>query len=463
MSEWEDIMNQLSFLINEKDLMDLRKAKSLLEKKSVAIKIANLFGDAAETLGGLIPLSYRESIAKSNVAIIEKSWEFSVSTMSPPQAPPTPERRHILWVTLSGAIGGVGILTLFAELPVTTVLMLRAVADVARDEGEDYNQFETKIASLEVFALGGDAVDKQIGETGYYTIRNTLQQPLEESSKYIAKKGMAGMGAPFAVQLIAKIGAKYQTIVAAQTAARVIPVAGAIAGAFINVVFINLFQDKARGHFIVRRLEKRHGADTIRQAYNAIQLDELENMRSHVGHNIDEKNDEVSPNSTAERILRHHVWTAMGVGLIPVPIMDFAGVSLVQLMLLKKLAKVYGVPFSNDMAKNIASSLVGGALPFPAAAILTAGVEKLALTASLAKFIPGIGHTIGAATMPVLAGAATYALGKVFIQHFASGGTFLTFDPEKVKAHYAAMFQQGKRVAANMSNKKSDVMPLFSR
>jgi uncharacterized protein (DUF697 family) len=428
------------FSLTEKDLNDLKKAKKLLEKKSIAINLTNFFGNAVDSIGSLLPASYRESIAKNNLMLIEKTWDFTISTMTSPNEPPRSENEHIFWVTVSGAIGGVGIVTLFLELPVTTVLMLRAVADISKDEGEDYNHFETKIASLEAFALGGDAVDDHTGETGYYAIRNILHKPLEESSKYIVQKGMAGMGAPFAVQLFAKIAARYQTIIAAQTVAKAIPIAGAVTGAIINVVFIDFFQDKARGHFIIRRLEKKYGEKNIRQTYNAIQA------KKHIAYQQKIKNS-VSPDLEAEQVLRRHVWGAMGIGLIPVPLMDFAALSVIQLMLLRKLAKIYDVPFSSDIAKSMISSVFTSSLSFPAA-MLTVGVEKLALTASIAKFIPGIGITVAAATMPVVAGSATYALGKVFIRHFGSGGTFLTLDPNKTKDYYFTMFEEGKLVVA---------------
>ncbi len=139
-----------------------------------------------------------------------------------------------------------------------------------------------------------------------------------------------------------------------------------------------------------------------------------------------------------DKIIRHHVYYAMGVSLIPVPLVDFAGLTGIQLNLVRKLAKAYNVPFFKDSVKNILSSLVGGALPLAMAT---------PLASSVAKFIPMMGQTAGVVTMPILGGATTYALGKVFVQHFASGGTFLTFDPEKVKSFYNEMLKEGQTVA----------------
>ncbi len=147
------------------------------------------------------------------------------------------------------------------------------------------------------------------------------------------------------------------------------------------------------------------------------------------------------------KILRHHVWGAMGVGLIPVPIVDILALTGIQLNMLRKLAEFYGIPFFKDIAKNLLSSLLGSALPVAVAP---------GLAASLMKFIPVIGQTVGALTMPIVAGAATYAVGKVFIQHFASGGTFLTFEPEKVKAYYEEMFKEGREMASEMKKTQEE-------
>ncbi len=257
-------------MINGKDLSDLKRAKTLLEKESLAVKMANLFGDAAEKAVRVLPDAYQKFVEIYTVAAIGKSWEFTMTTMPASDIPSEHERRHRLYAIISGAVGGVGIMTLFAELPVTTVIMLRAVADIAKEEGEDYSLIETKLACLEVFAFGNEAVDKDTGVIGYYAIRASLEKPIQESSRYIAKKGVAGMGAPFAAQLIAKIAARYQTAVSAKIAARVVPAAGAIIGAAVNIVFINLFQDKARGHFIVRRLERKYGDEEVRRVYQEL-------------------------------------------------------------------------------------------------------------------------------------------------------------------------------------------------
>lgn len=147
-----------------------------------------------------------------------------------------------------------------------------------------------------------------------------------------------------------------------------------------------------------------------------------------------------------EKLLKNHVLASMGVGLIPLPIVDLVALMGVQLDLIKKLSVEYDVPFKHDMGKSIISSLMGGLLPAALGGTI----------ASLIKFIPLIGQTTGAVTMPVISGAATYAIYKVFVQHFESGGTFLDLDPSKVKAYFSEQFAKGKKVAASLKPETAD-------
>jgi len=160
-----------------------------------------------------------------------------------------------------------------------------------------------------------------------------------------------------------------------------------------------------------------------------------------------EKDDEQSvetPEKIADKLIRQHVYMSLGVGLIPIPFVDFIGVSGIQLNLMRKLSDLYTVPFSKDMVKNIIGALIGGAFPASAGSLILASVSKI---------VPGVGLTVGAVCASTVSGASTYAVGKVFARHFAEGGTFLTFDPEKAKEFYEEMFKEGQEVAAAMKGK----------
>ena len=141
-----------------------------------------------------------------------------------------------------------------------------------------------------------------------------------------------------------------------------------------------------------------------------------------------------------DKLSKNHILASMGVGLIPLPLVDMVALMGVQLDMIRKISAEYDVPFRQDMGKSIISSLMGGLLPVAIGGTIS----------SMIKIIPLIGQTTGAVTMPVISGASTYAIYKVFVQHFESGGTFLDLDPAKVKAYFADQFTKGKSVATKL-------------
>lgn len=147
----------------------------------------------------------------------------------------------------------------------------------------------------------------------------------------------------------------------------------------------------------------------------------------------------------AERRILQYTSGGMAVGIVPFPLLDLAALTAVQLKMLHSLANIYDVEFKISLSKSAISSLIGGALPIVAAA---------PVAASLSKFIPGIGHALSYGSLVVLNGASTYAVGKVFQQHFAAGGTFLTFDPVTVRDYFAEQYENGKTVVVSLKKEK---------
>ena len=140
--------------------------------------------------------------------------------------------------------------------------------------------------------------------------------------------------------------------------------------------------------------------------------------------------------AAGDGVIRNHALGAAAVGLIPVPAVDFVGLTALQLNLLRRLAQIYEVPFSQELGKKSIGALVAGFTPMVLSAPL----------ASAVKVVPMIGSTLGGLAMSAVAGASTYAIGKVFLQHFDSGGTFLNFNPNAVRAYYREQFERGKQV-----------------
>jgi len=145
-----------------------------------------------------------------------------------------------------------------------------------------------------------------------------------------------------------------------------------------------------------------------------------------------------------EKLSKNHILASMGVGLIPLPVVDMVALMGIQLDMIRRIAAEYDIPFRQDAGKSIITSLMGGFLP------VTLGCA----IASMIKVIPLIGQTTGAVTMPVISGASTYAIYKVFVQHFESGGTFLDLDPSKVKSYFAEQFTKGKKIAADLKKEE---------
>ena len=122
--------------------------------------------------------------------------------------------------------------------------------------------------------MGGRQVDDDGRETGYYAVRAALAKAVSDAAKYIAKKGITEKSAPVIVRLIAQLASRFGAVVSEKMVAQAVPLIGAIGGALINLVFVGHFQRVARGHFIVRRLERVHGRETIQIAYESIRTGE---------------------------------------------------------------------------------------------------------------------------------------------------------------------------------------------
>jgi uncharacterized protein (DUF697 family) len=135
-----------------------------------------------------------------------------------------------------------------------------------------------------------------------------------------------------------------------------------------------------------------------------------------------------------EEIIRNRVYASIAVGLVPVPLVDLAAQSAIQTELLYRLTKVYNVPFKEDMGKKAISLVLGTALP---------GLLAPSLS-DLVRYIPVIGTSLSIVSWPTTLGASTYALGQAFARHFASGGTLLDCDFNKLGAEVKSGFDKSK-------------------
>ncbi len=156
--------------------------------------------------------------------------------------------------------------------------------------------------------------------------------------------------------------------------------------------------------------------------------------------------EDLEKKGNAVKVVKKYMYWSMGVGLLPGPLLDVAAVTGVQLKMLSEISKIYDVKFSENAGKSIIAALLGG---------VTAGALTRSSFTSFIKTIPVIG-ILGSLSMPIYSGAATWAIGKVFVHHFAMGGTFLNFDPQKVKDYFEKLYKEGKDIASNMRTAKAN-------
>ena len=243
----------------------------LLENPGIAAKITNALGMPIEKGFRLLPRDWKEKVGEITQAALYKAVHAAVNTMKDIPGEESSEMLHKIAVAATGGIGGFfGLPALAVELPVSTAIMLRSIADIARSEGEYISDIDSRMACLEVFALGGTSRRDDASETGYFAVRAALAQSVTDAARHVAERGLAGKGSPALLRLIVQIAERFGIQVSQKAAAQAVPAIGAAGGALINTLFIDHFQDRARGHFIVRRLERKYGTETVKTAFNSL-------------------------------------------------------------------------------------------------------------------------------------------------------------------------------------------------
>ncbi len=250
----------------------LVEAKRLLESPGIATKAASLLGTPIEKGFALLPDRWSQKIGESTQSALMAAMKGALLTMGRGRGEAYPSW-HKFAAAVSGAAGGAfGLPALVVELPVSTTIMCRSIADIARANGESLESVATRLACIEVFALGGTSTRDDAAETGYFTVRAALAKAVSEAAQYLASSKVAQDGAPALVRLIGLIAGRFQIQVSEKVAAQAVPVIGAASGALINLLFIDHFQDMSRGHFTIRRLERHYGGDEVRAAYERVEL-----------------------------------------------------------------------------------------------------------------------------------------------------------------------------------------------
>ncbi len=254
--------------LTDEDLIALRSAVDALEHPGLAARLTDMIGKPIELVGSVMPAS---ALITASVSRALK-MALQVALLSLQRTPHAGSQiLHKALATASGAAGGAfGLPTLPIELPASTVIMLRSIADIARSEGEDLADPEAALSCVEVFALGGRTGSDDASESGYFAMRALLAKSITEAARYIASHGIVEETAPVLVRFITQVAARFGMVVTEKVVARSLPVIGALGGAAVNYIFIEHFQAVALGHFTVRRLERAYGKSIVQKEYERL-------------------------------------------------------------------------------------------------------------------------------------------------------------------------------------------------
>ncbi|MBT6786102.1 MAG: DUF697 domain-containing protein, partial [Acidiferrobacteraceae bacterium] len=137
--------------------------------------------------------------------------------------------------------------------------------------------------------------------------------------------------------------------------------------------------------------------------------------------------------SAADNTIKYYCFWSFSTALIPVPLVDLAAMSAIQTKMISELSELYDVPFSQGLAKKAIAALVASA--------------SSSSFASLIKLVPGIGYFGLAIPLATLNVSYTYAVGKIFAQHFQSGADLASFDPDAQKTNFKEKLEEGKEYA----------------
>ena len=148
----------------------------------------------------------------------------------------------------------------------------------------------------------------------------------------------------------------------------------------------------------------------------------------------------------ARQIVNQYTVYGAASGLLPLPGLDVAAIVGTQIKMIAELAQLYDKPFAEHAVKGYVAALLGGVLP-------VSGFT--AAFGSAVKAVPGIGTLLGMFVMPGVAGASTWAVGKIFAAHFESGGDLADFNVDAARERFRHEFARARnRVKAAVGGAK---------
>jgi hypothetical protein len=264
------------------DLLFLQEAANYLESPSYLIRLTNAVGTPLQTLANrIIP----ERVKSLGNHAIRRVMNMAIDTVDQKTLDSNFDdaclssgaagRWHRLAATATGGLSGaMGFTGLAVELPLTTGIMFRSIAAIAREFGEDLTKPEARLQCVSVFSHGGPSPEDDAMDASFISARIGMTTLVRDAAEFIASKGAQaavealalGTATPL-LALAGRIGAKYSGVVSQKLIANTLPFVGIAAGAAINNAFAGHFNSVARYHFGIRRLQRQYGVEAVTTEY----------------------------------------------------------------------------------------------------------------------------------------------------------------------------------------------------
>lgn len=251
--------------VSDEDSKELATAVALLSSPGLAMKVANWVGKPIEWGYEKLPSGAQKKIGELTASAVEKAATGALFTLKDVPGEGSSNLMHKVGAAVSGGVGGAfGMAALAVELPFSTTIMLRSIADIARSEGEALSDPQVKVECISVLAMGGLSEKDDAAESAYYAVRAVLAKSVSGAIEHLASKEAQKEAAPALIKFILMVAERFGVQVSEKVLAQMVPAIGALGGASLNWMFLDHFQDMARGHFAVRRLERKYGQVVIR-------------------------------------------------------------------------------------------------------------------------------------------------------------------------------------------------------
>lgn len=215
------------------------------------MRTMNKLGGQVEDRLQLLPVQIREGMTTLAAGLLVQVYTAAARIGGSRVVPKADGRLHRLAAIASGAAGGAaGLGSAMIELPATVTLIFGAMQKVAAEEGFDPASEDVRAVCLDVLGSGGPGRADDGVNTTFFG----------------ARLGLSGAALN---ALIARVAPRFGLMLGQKLASQMVPILGAAAGAGVNYMFMEYFQEMARVRFVLKRLALVHGDDAILSAFRA--------------------------------------------------------------------------------------------------------------------------------------------------------------------------------------------------